>query len=125
MAPNENKAELSVLKSNQKYVRQSVKRKFNQLEENISEMSAQNCKQLLRTFNAFQNKLSELNEKIDTVLLEIDENLDMEEEQSVGDEYEDKVFEAKNMIEYRIKNISSTKQNNPNNHDSECARKQE
>ena len=119
MASNDNKAELSVLKSNRKYVRQSVTRKFNQLEENISEMPAQNCKQLLGTFNGFQNKLSELNEKIGTVLLQIDENFDMEEEQSVGDIYDDKVFEAINMIEYRITNISSTEQNNPNDHDSQ------
>ena len=103
-----NKTELALLKNNRKFVRQTVTRKHNQLLENISNLSLQNCKQLLGTFKGFQERLSCLNEKVGTTLLQIDENYDLEIEQLTGEEYDEKVYDGINMLEQRITVISST-----------------
>jgi len=115
------KNELTLLKNNRKFVRQTVTRKHNQLLENISELPLQNCKQLLGTFKGFQERLSSLNEKVGTTLLQFDENYDLEIEQLTGEEYEEKIYDGIYMLEQRITVLSSTEHNGVNNPNSQNA----
>ena len=121
--PNDNKTELALLKNNRKYVRQTVTRKHNQLLENISDLPLQNCKQLLGTFKGFQERLSFLNEKVGTTLLQIDENYNLEIEQLTGEEYDEKVYDGINMLEQRITvNNPNNGVNNPNSQNAHSSR---